>query len=286
MAFRFVEALQLAERHGEVDEGVVRTRSLRHRDAPGRHCFVEAVLRDQRLGKIQVRANGCGIALDDVLEERHLVAVDPGLPPRQRTEHQQHGDAADGASSTPRVRQPACSDGGGGDRHRHCADAREVLIAVRHEGEQHVGVIDEAEGRRQGDDEEERPGEGTSADAAAQPPQRPGHHQPGDQWQPRSRVAGLDIPARVDDRQVGPATPACRRRTRLRAKRSRVARLGNSRNEAGVLAVTSSRSSATIAAATTKNGVSPRDIRQADPTTAPPVQDHQRRWQGDDHVLR
>ena len=85
MAFGLVEALQLAEGHGEVHEGVVGVRPLRHGNAARCQGVVEAALGDQRLGKVQMRADGVRIGVDDVLEERRLVAVDAGLPPGQRS---------------------------------------------------------------------------------------------------------------------------------------------------------------------------------------------------------
>ena len=111
-----------------------------------------------RLGQIQVGADGVRIGVGDVLEEHRLVAVDAGLPPSQCSKQQHQGDAAGGCGLAPQAGQSPCGHRAGADGNRHRADASQVLVAIRHEGEQHVGVVDEAERRRQRDDEEQRPG--------------------------------------------------------------------------------------------------------------------------------
>ena len=172
VALGLVEAFKLAERHGQVDERVVGIRPLRHGDARRRLRFLQAVLRDQRLGEVQMRPDGFRIALDDVLEERHLVAVDGRLPPRERGEQHQHRHAAARRGAAPCDGQRLRPDGGGADRHRQHADAGQILVAIRHERKQQVGVVDEAEGGRQRHHEEERTGERAAAKALAQEPQR------------------------------------------------------------------------------------------------------------------
>ena len=285
MAFGLVEALQLAQGHGEVHEGVVGVRPLRHGNASRRQGVVEAALGDQRLGKVQMRADGARIGVDDVLEERRLVAVDAGLPPGQRSKQQHEGNAAGGCGSAPQAGQSPCGHRAGADGNRHRADASQVLVAIGHEGEQHVGVVNEAERRRQRDDEEQRPRKRASPDAVAQHPQRPSQGKPSDEGQPRKEVADLNVPARVDDGQVRrPCQLAevephsagsdqepldegmiegCRR---LGGDQQQIERDQRQRHD--------------------EEGRQPRDIRQRNAPAAPPVQDQQRDRQRDDHVLR
>ena len=192
----------MAERHAQVDVGVVGIRALRHGDAGRGLRFLRPALRDQRFGEIEVRARGVRIVRDHVAEERHFIAVNARLPPRQRAEQRQHDRGAAHCARAPRRGQPADRGGRGADDDRHHPDTGQVLIPVRHERKEHVGVVHEAERRRQRHREERHAGQRPPADAVPQEPQRPDQRRRGAQTRPCERVPDVDVPVRIDDGQI------------------------------------------------------------------------------------
>ena len=285
MAFRLVEVFQMAQRHAQVNERIMRIRPLLHGDAGRGNRLLRTIQSNQRLGKIEVRPGRLRIMSNDVTKERDFIAVNSRLPPRQRPQDQQddHGETPCGVA--PPVRQPAGHEGRGPDDDRGQSDAGQVLVAVRHEREQHIRVVHEAERRRQRHGEEQRAGQRPPPNPMPQTPEQPDQRRRGRQPCPPGQVPDPNVPMRIDNgeirgiQQLAHVEPERARRDehplnhRIPERRRRRRRDHPQVNP-------------DQAQGHDKKRRQSQQITGRHPAVPPPVQNHQRRRQSDHHVFR
>ena len=176
---------------------------LLHGDAAGFQTLLVPPRLDQRIAQVEVRVAGLRVVRDDVAEQRHLVPVDPCLPPRQHPQHQHHGRSQPQRAAPVSVRQLAHAVRGCADQHRQHADGRQVLEPVGRERELQVAVVHEAQHRPQRHREVHHPRQWSPPDPVPPQPQPGGQRRRGRHVRPRQRVTGVDLPQRIDHRQIG-----------------------------------------------------------------------------------